>query len=273
MAGGVRAAGLLRHPLALDRAQITPPPNYISRRCAPYPLCPIPIMIAADSTGNAGALMSLSPINRCRLVLVADPSIPVTTIGKALQGGDVASVILHRGEANEKDFQAWCETVTPVIQSAGAAALIADSTQVAARAKADGVHMSGSITVLKDAVEKLTPRLIVGAGTNGTRDDALDKGELRPDYMFFGKLDGDTHPQAHPKNIEMGEWWAEVIELPCIVMGGYAIESIAEIAKLGVEFVALSAAVFGEGRDAREQVAAVNTLLEEVGAFVEAANA
>lgn len=216
--------------------------------------------------------MSVSPLNRCRLVLAADPAIPVTMISKALTGGDVASVILYRGAANEKDFQTWCETVTPVVQSAGAAALIADSTQIAARAKADGVHMSGSITVLKDAVEKLTPRLIVGAGTNGTRDDALDKGELRPDYMFFGKLDGDTHPQAHPKNIEMGEWWAAVIELPCIVMGGYDVECVGAIAETGAEFVALSAAVFGEGRDAREQVAKVNALLDEVGEFAEAQN-
>lgn len=216
--------------------------------------------------------MSVSPLNRCRLVLVAEPVIPVTTLSKALKGGDVASVILYRGAANEKDFQTWCETVTPVIQSAGAAALVADSTQVAARAKADGVHMSGSITVLKDSIEKLAPRLIVGAGTNGSRDDALDKGELRPDYMFFGKLDGDTHPQAHPKNIEMGEWWAAVIELPCIVMGGYDIESVSEIADTGAEFVALSAAIFGEGRDAREQVAKVNALLDEAGEFAEAAD-
>jgi thiamine-phosphate pyrophosphorylase len=217
--------------------------------------------------------MSVSPLNRCRLVLVAEPAIPVTTLSKALKGGDVASVILYRGTANEKDFQTWCETVTPVVQSAAAAALIADSTQVAARAKADGVHMSGSLAVLKDAVEKLTPRLIVGAGTNGSRDDALDKGELRPDYMFFGKLDGDTHPQAHPKNIEMGEWWAAVIELPCIVMGGYDIESVSEVAETGAEFVALSAAVFGEGRDAGEQVAKVNALLDEAGKFAEAADA
>jgi thiamine-phosphate pyrophosphorylase len=217
--------------------------------------------------------MSVSPLNRCRLVLVTEPAIPVTTIVKALNGGDVASVIMYRGAANEKDFQTWCETVTPVIQSAGAAALVADSTQVAARAKADGVHMSGSITVLKDAVEKLTPRLIVGAGTNGTRDDALDKGELRPDYMFFGKLDGDTHPQAHPKNVEMGEWWAAVIELPCIVMGGYDIESVSVIAESSAEFVALSAAIFGEGRDAQEQVAKVNALLDEAGEFAEAPDA
>jgi thiamine-phosphate pyrophosphorylase len=217
--------------------------------------------------------MSVPHINRCRLVLVAEPSVSVTEIGKALKGGDVASVILHGGAAGEKDFQTWCETVTPVIQSAGAAALVADSTQIAARAKADGVHVTGPVAAVKEAVDKLTPRLIVGASCNGTRDDALGKGEQRPDYMFFGKLDGDTHPDAHPKNLELGGWWAEVIELPCILMGGNAVDSVSAIAETGAEFAALSAAVFGEGRDPEEQVAKVNALLEEKGVFAEAADA
>lgn len=213
--------------------------------------------------------MSVSPAERCRLVLVADPSISVTQIAKALGGADVASVIMHCGQTAERDFQTWCETVTPVIQSAGAAALVADNSQIAARAKADGVHMGGKLAPVKEAVEKLTPRLIVGAGCDGTRDDALDKGELRPDYMFFGKLDGDTHPQAHPKNLDLGAWWAAVIELPCVVMGGYTVESIRPIAESGVEFVALAAAVFGEGRDPQEQVDAANALLDDIGEFAE----
>jgi thiamine-phosphate pyrophosphorylase len=216
--------------------------------------------------------MSVSPADRCRLVLVAEPSVSITQLGKALKGGDVASVILYSAGTAEKDFQSWCELVTPVIQSAGAAALVADSTQIAVRAKADGVHVNGTVSAVREAVEKLTPRLIVGVACNGTRDDALDKGEHRPDYMFFGKLDGDTHPDAHPKNVKLGAWWAEVIELPCIVMGGYGIESVLGIAKSGVEFVALSAAVFGEGRDPQQQVAAVNAILAEASVFAEAAD-
>jgi thiamine-phosphate pyrophosphorylase len=216
--------------------------------------------------------MPVSPAGRCRLVLVAEPSISVTGIGKALKGGDVASVILHHGASGEKDFQTWCETVTPIIQSAGAAALVADSIQIAARAKADGVHITGPVAAVKEAVDKLAPRLIVGAACDGTRNDALDKGEHRPDYMFFGKIDGDTHPEPHPKNIELGEWWAQVIELPCVVMGGYAVDGIRRIAQSGAEFIALSAAVFGEGRDPRDEVEKVNALLEEAGIFGEAAD-
>jgi thiamine-phosphate pyrophosphorylase len=215
--------------------------------------------------------------NRCRLVLTLSPGAApeqmVQRLSDALSGGDAASVILFAGGASEREFQAFCERCVPLIQAAGAAALIAGATQIAGRTKADGVHVTGSAADLKDAVNALSPRLIVGAGAKPSRDDALDKGELRPDYVFFGKLDGDTHPEPHPKNLELGQWWASMIELPCIVMGGYLPESVTAIAASGAEFAAMSAAVFGEGRSPKDEVAKINALLDEAGEFEEAAYA
>ena len=222
-------------------------------------------------------MQNLDAPNRCRLVLTlspgSDPAKMEAALAEALAGGDVASVIVFAAGASEREFQAFCEKCVPLIQNAGAAALIADNSQISGRTKADGVHITGSVSDLKDAMNALSPRLIVGAGAKLSRDDALDKGELRPDYVFFGKLDGDTHPQAHPKNVGMGEWWASMIELPCIVMGGYLAESVTEIAKSGAEFAAISAAVFGEGRSPRDEVAKINAMLDEAGEFEEAANA
>jgi thiamine-phosphate pyrophosphorylase len=64
-----------------------------------------------------------------------------------------------------------------------------------------------------------------------------------------------------------------MIELPCIVMGGYIAESVTAISKSGAEFAAMSAAVFGEGRSPKDEVAKINALLDEAGEFDEAAHA
>ena len=64
--------------------------------------------------------------------------------------------------------------------------------------------------------------------------------------------------------IALGSWWAEMIEIPCIVMAGSEIESVAAVATTGAEFVGLSAAVFGAGADARDRVRAANELLDRV---------
>ncbi len=110
--------------------------------------------------------------------------------------------------------------LVPIIQEAGAAALIAGDSRVAGRARADGLHISGNAEALGEAVEKHTPKLIVGGGNAADRHHALQIGEVRPDYVFFGKTDGDIKPDAHPKNLALAEWWASMIEIPCIVMGG-----------------------------------------------------
>ena len=66
---------------------------------------------------------------------------------------------------------------------------------------------------------------------------------------------------------------ASMIELPCIVMGGYLAGSARTIAESGAEFAAMSAAVFGEGRNPRDEVAKINAALDEAGEFEEAAHA
>lgn len=205
--------------------------------------------------------------NRCRLVLIASPAGEVPArpqaIADALKGGDVASVILAGFHAPDDRFRAWCEEVVPIIQAAGAAAVVVDDTQAAGRAKADGIHIKAEKRSLGEAIRKYQPKLIVGTETFASRHDALELGEERPDYLFIGKLDGDTHPDANPKALEMAEWWASMIEIPCIVMSGYDSNSVIAAAKTGAEFVAASASVFGEGRNPLEAVRTINALLDQ----------
>ena len=205
--------------------------------------------------------------NRCRLVLVASPAgdVPasVTAVGEAMAGGDIASVILARFNAGEDVFRDWAAAVVPIIQGAGAAAVIAGDTQAAGRIKADGIHVAGKRDQLSDAVKKFQPKWIVGADVRSSRHDALELGEERPDYLFAGRLDGDTHPEPEPKSLELAEWLAQMIEIPCIAMAGYTPESVVEAAATGADFVAAGAAVFGEGRDAKAMVALINALLDE----------
>ncbi|NTG08490.1 thiamine phosphate synthase [Rhizobium rhizogenes] len=207
------------------------------------------------------------PEDRCRLVLIvpdiADVDKQAKVVADALRGGDVASVILPQYGLDDSTFQKHAEKLVPLVQEAGAAALIAGDSRVAGRAKADGLHITGNLAEFTEAVEKHVPKLIVGGGNATDRHHALEIGELRPDYIFFGKLDGDIKPEAHPKNVALGEWWASMIAIPCIVMGGTDPKSALEVALSGAEFVALRTAVFADPAAAASIVAEVNALLDE----------
>ncbi len=205
--------------------------------------------------------------NRCRLVLVApditDPEKRAKTVDDALHGGDVASVIIPQYSLSDIEFQKHAELLVPIIQAAGAAAIIAGDSRVAGRARADGLHVAGSAAEISEAIQKYTPKMIVGAAGISGRHKALEVGEASPDYIFFGKLDGDIKPEAHPKNLDMAEWWAAMVEIPCIVMGGTDPVSSLSCAETGAEFVALGQAVFAEPERAAAIVGEVNALLDQ----------
>jgi thiamine-phosphate pyrophosphorylase len=204
---------------------------------------------------------------RLRLVLVMpqteDADAAALMIGEALRGGDVASVIVPQYGMDDSHFQKLAEKVVPVIQQAGAAVLVAGDSRVAGRAKADGLHIAGSVEELREAIEKHAPKLIVGGGNAQDRHRAIEIGDLQPDYIFFGRLDGDIKPEAHPKNLALAEWWASMVEIPCVVMGGTNPESALAIAETGAEFAALRLAVFAESGRAAAIVQEVNALLDQ----------
>lgn len=181
----------------------------------------------------------------------------------ALAGGDVASVILDSAGRDSASFQQFAEGLVPIIQAAGAAAIIADDTRCAGRVAADGIHLSaGDLAELKDSVARYSPKFIVGGSGFETRHDALEAGERMPDYLFFGRFGGDIADAPHEKNLEMGEWWAEIVEIPCIVMAGRSIESVAAAVATEAEFVALSAAVFSRPEEAGAMVARANAIID-----------
>ena len=208
-----------------------------------------------------------SPEDRCRLVLIVpqgeDAGLQAKALEDALRGGDVASVIIPQYALDDDSFQKRAEVLVPIVQAAGAAALVAGDSRVAGRVKADGLHVVGGLEPLAEAVEKFTPKLIVGGGNADDRHKALEQGEANPDYIFFGKLEGDIKPEPHPKNVALGEWWASMIEIPAIVMGGSDVASVVAVAESGVEFVALRQAVFGHAGGAAQAVADANALLDE----------
>ena len=205
--------------------------------------------------------------SRCRLVLILpegeDLSARAAMLEGALKGGDVASVILPQYGLDEGQFQKHAEVLVPIVQQAGAAALLSGDTRVAGRAKADGIHVTGGVEALGEAVEKFTPKLIVGGGNATDRHKALEIGEVQPDYIFFGKIGGDIKPGADPKKLALAEWWASMVESPSLVPAGTDPQSALAVAEAGAEFVALDKAVFADPAGAPQVVAAVNALLDE----------
>lgn len=209
----------------------------------------------------------MSEAEKCRLVLVtpgeaAGQSVVDATL-MAIAGGDIASIIVPQYAMDEEAYQSHLMAIASGAQAAGIAVIAAGDVRMAARAGVDGIHASGGASEVAHITEQYRDTWIVGANGGTTRHGALEMGEAWPDYMFFGKLGGDTHEMPHKKAIELATWWAEFVEIPAILLGGNSLATLADSARTGVEFVALSRAIFDHVDGPKAAVEAANAVLAE----------
>ena len=218
-----------------------------------------------------GTGFSLSEVSlRARLFLITPRVVDAATFAPqleaALAAGDVASLLIAPDAAPDVDLQAIAETLVPIAQKHDVAALVLGDSRVMGRARADGIHIEAGETALKEAIETLQPKSIVGAGNIRVRHEAMEAGEAGADYIFFGLLDLEEGEEVHRKTIDLGAWWADLFEPPCVLLSGRTMASVEVCARTGADFVAVRAAIWDHPDGPAAAIAEANAVLDRVAA-------
>jgi len=152
---------------------------------------------------------------------------------QTLAAAPVSAVLIPRAAQAENAYKSLCKALVPVIQQAGAAALVEGDAGLVKLLKADGLHAPLPPKDLKAAVGALRPQFIVGAAAIEGRHDAMSKGELDVDYVFFGSLSSPIEDEMR----ETAQWWAETMEIPAVLSDPMADAQSADAG--GCEFFAI----------------------------------
>jgi thiamine-phosphate pyrophosphorylase len=200
-----------------------------------------------------------------RLYLVtapfADPAAMLDQLKAVLGATDVAAVLLRLAAGDDRALINRIKAIAPTVQDSGAALLIDERADLAARAGADGAHLSGSAALLS-AVSALKPQRIAGAGRLLTRHDAMLAAEAGADYVMIGEPDSEGRRPSLPAIVERVAWWSELFEIPCVA---YAerFDEMGELCAAGADFIAIGDAAFADPQgcalalsDARRRIAA-----------------
>jgi thiamine-phosphate pyrophosphorylase len=186
----------------------------------------------------------------------ADPATCLRLLDEALAATQVAALLLRRGSRGEGSYKALVKAVAPRAQAAGVAVLIEGDPGLVRTLGVDGVHVEGGINEVRAATQALKPDFIVGAGNIASRHDAMSKGELGPDYIFFGPLSGARDPEQR----EMARWWAEIMEVPSVLSDPAATAETATAE--GSEFIALSDSLWTAPEGVTARLGAIARALE-----------
>jgi thiamine-phosphate pyrophosphorylase len=174
-------------------------------------------------------------------------------LADALGAADIAAVLLRLPATDERGQVNHVKALAPTVQDRGAALLLDGHPDLAARAGADGSHLSG-IDALGSAIATLKPARIAGCGGLETRHEAMVAAEAGADYVMFGEPDVHGGRPAFEAITQRVAWWAEVFEIPCV---GFAatLDEVEPLAAAGADFIAIGDCVFGAGHGAAAAVA------------------
>jgi thiamine-phosphate pyrophosphorylase len=186
----------------------------------------------------------------CRLYLITPPVLaPATfrdTLATALDAGDVAAVQLRLKDWSDDDLRRAIDLLRPVAQSRGVAFLLNDRPDLAVATGCDGAHV-GQDDMAVAAARKLLGDLTLGVTCHASRDLAMSAGEQGADYVAFGAFfPSTTKTPPAMAEVEILTWWSELMEVPCVAIGGITPQNCRPLVDAGANFVAVSGAVWAD---------------------------
>jgi thiamine-phosphate pyrophosphorylase len=147
-----------------------------------------------------------------------------------------------------------------MVQPQGVALLLDGHAALAARAGADGAHLTG-IDAFTAESQSLQPARIAGCGGLATRHDAMLAGERGADYVMFGEPDGAGRRPSFDAILDRIEWWAKLFEIPCVGFAATA-EEIGPLAEAGADFVAIGGTLWEDPRGSAAAIADIAARLK-----------
>ena len=212
--------------------------------------------------GREGYAKPMTP--SCRLYLITPPRIDdLAVFGRslaaAMDAGDVAAVQIRLKDQPEAEVVAAVDVLAPIIQSRGAAMILNDDPVLAARLRCDGVHVGQDDMALSEARKIMGPDAMIGVTCHDSRHLAMEAAEAGADYVAFGAFfpttTKDASTRAEPEILSI---WQEVMETPCVAIGGITAENARGLAAAGADFLAVSAGVWAHPEGPAAAVRAIN---------------
>ena len=207
-------------------------------------------------------------ISRQRLYLVTpaldDPSALTGELERALGAADVAAVLLRLADGGERELIDRAKAAAAVVQRHDVALVLDGRPEIAARAGADGAHLTG-IQTFAGTFAMLKPDRIAGAGGLRSRHDAMLAAETGADYVMFGDPDRQGRRPGFEELQERLTWWTELFEIPCVAYAASK-QEIEPLARTGADFLALGEWIWREPDGAASVTAAAAAKLAESAA-------
>ena len=203
--------------------------------------------------------------DRCRLYLITpaklEPKSFAETLKRALGAGDVASLQLRLKDVSDDEIRRTIDILLPIAQRADVAFILNDRPDLASEMGCDGVHVGQDDVSYTKARAAIGAGSIVGVTCHNSRHLAIEAAEAGADYVAFGAFFPTATKEVKAMaEIETLAWWAEMMVVPCVAIGGITIDNGKPLIAAGADFLAVSSGVWNFPDGPAAAVKAFNAL-------------
>ena len=185
-------------------------------------------------------------------------------LGRALEAGKglVTAFQFRVKGLDQHETAALAQPLQEICAAHDVAFIVNDSIALAKRLGADGVHLGQKDGDVREARDELGRDAQIGVTCHASRHLALEAGEAGADYVAFGAFfPSATKETEHRAELDLLEWWHEMVEIPSVAIGGITPENCAPLVKAGADFLAVSGAVWSG-----DEVSAIKAFAEQMAA-------
>ena len=201
----------------------------------------------SDATPDAPQLYLMTPAG-------AQASTLGPQLAAVMDAFPVACLRIRAG-AEEDELGRLADLAREIAHARDVAVVIDDHVALAQRHGLDGVHLTDGAKAVRYARKELGADAIVGCFCGNSRHEGMNAGEAGADYVSFGPAGQSALYRGEPVELELFQWWSEMIEVPVVAEGAITRELLEQLSPVS-DFIAIGPEIW----TAEDPVAALTTL-------------
>lgn len=183
-------------------------------------------------------------------------------VESALKGG-VTCVQLREKELNDEEFLKEAIEISSLCQQYRIPFFINDNVDIAIKCRADGIHVGQEDMETSKVRQKVGDDMMIGVSVHSV-EEALKAVENGADYLGVGAMfSTSTKTDVNVLSIDTLYDICTAVDVPVVAIGGIGKNNISQLAKTGVDGVALVSAIFAAD-DIEKEVRLLRKLSEDM---------
>lgn len=161
-------------------------------------------------------------------------------LASVLDAAEIACLRLTTFGCAQDDIKRRADILRDVAHSRDISLVIDTHYRMVQPLGLDGVHLLDGTKQIREARKALGKDGIIGAFCGSSRHIGMSAAEMTADYVAFGPMLADPLlGDGSIAELDLLQWWSEMIEVPLVAEGRISLEKAAELAHCA-DFISLS---------------------------------